>query len=79
MFVSQGFNIQISINAHNFPFFSQPSTDALNLYDPFGFSKNKSEEAKAAGLIKELNNGRLAMLAAFGMISQEQVTHATLF
>ena len=28
---------------------------------------------------KELNNGRLAMIAAMGMIVQEQVTHHTLF
>mmetsp|Transcript_29461 Transcript_29461/g.63172 ORF Transcript_29461/g.63172 Transcript_29461/m.63172 type:complete len:253 (+) Transcript_29461:178-936(+) len=28
---------------------------------------------------KELNNGRLAMIASIGMIVQEQVTHSTLF
>jgi len=61
-----------------FPNFSDnkdliPHPVPLNLYDPFGFSKNKSEEAKAAGLVKELNNGRLAMIGIMGFIAEQKV------
>jgi len=41
----------------------------LNLYDPFNFFDNMSEEEKEAGLVKEINNGRLAMLGLFSVLS----------
>lgn len=47
-------------------------------FDPFGLKPTDPEEF-AEMHTKELNNGRLAMLAAIGMIVQEQVTHSTLF
>lgn len=46
---------------------------ALNLYDPFKFSSKKTDEQKANGLIKEINNGRLAMLGIFGFLSEAKV------
>lgn len=47
-------------------------------FDPLGLKPTDADEF-AEMQTKELNNGRLAMLAAIGMIVQEQVTHHTLF
>ena len=43
---------------------------SLDYYDPFGWSKSKTEEQKADGLVKEINNGRLAMIGILGFLSE---------
>uniref|UniRef100_A0A7S1VVI7 Plastid light harvesting protein n=1 Tax=Grammatophora oceanica TaxID=210454 RepID=A0A7S1VVI7_9STRA len=45
----------------------------LDLYDPLGFSKKKTDEQKARGKLVEINNGRLAMLGIFGFLSADKV------
>lgn len=45
----------------------------LNLYDPFGFNKNMSDETKERRLTAEINNGRLAMLGIFGFLSADAI------
>merc|ERR1711981_665678 len=47
-------------------------------FDPLGLKPTDPAEF-AEMQTKELQNGRLAMIAAMGMIVQEQVTHQTLF
>ncbi|KAJ8609037.1 hypothetical protein CTAYLR_008705 [Chrysophaeum taylorii] len=46
-------------------------------FDPLGLKPTDPEEFKTL-VTKELNNGRLAMIAVAGMCAQEQVTHQTI-
>ena len=47
---------------------------AADLYDPFGFLSGPAAK-KEAGLIKEINNGRLAMIGIFGFICEPHTPH----
>merc|ERR1712165_305399 len=40
-----------------------------DLWDPFGFTSKMTPERKEKALLAEVNNGRLAMIGIFGMIS----------
>jgi len=44
----------------------------LDLFDPFGFSKNKTPEQKERGLLIEINNGRLAQIGIFGFVCKSK-------
>jgi len=46
-----------------------PHPGVLNLFDPFGLSKKMTPERREKSLLAELNNGRLAMLGIFGLVS----------
>merc|ERR1711908_191198 len=46
-----------------------PAPDPLQPLDPFGFTAKLTPERKEKALLAEINNGRLAMLGIFGLIS----------
>merc|ERR1712164_187715 len=41
----------------------------FNLYDPFGLNDSRSREELDKSLLAEINNGRLAQIGIFGMLS----------
>jgi len=45
----------------------------FDLFDPFGFTKSKSDADKERGLLVEINNGRLAMLGIMGFMAAASV------
>jgi hypothetical protein len=55
------------------PIRSEIGHPPLDLFDPFGFSKNKTPEQKQRGLLVELNNGRLAQLGIMAFVSEAKV------
>merc|ERR1712205_193766 len=73
-----------SVFSFNSPFGGEPWTirsdhEPGNLgFDPMGLKPTDADELKEMQN-KELNNGRLAMLAAAGMIAQEFVSGQKLF
>ena len=50
-----------------------PHPVPFNLYDPFGFSKNMTDEKKEKRLRAEINNGRLAQLGIFGFLCAQTI------
>ena len=50
-----------------------PHDVPFNLYDPFNRNKNMTAEQKKAGLLKEINNGRLAQLGIFGFLCEQTI------
>lgn len=60
--------------------FSDPSREPGNLgFDPMGLSKGKSKAEMEEMQLKEIKNGRLAMMAIGGMIHHNFVTGGPLF
>jgi len=57
-----------------FPSFALiPHPVPFSFYDPFSLNAGKSEEKKAKLRLKEINNGRLAMIGLFGFLAEGSV------
>ena len=57
-----------------FPTFDAiPHPVPFNLYDPFKFHKNLTDEQKERRLVAEINNGRLAQLAIIAFLSAQTI------
>jgi hypothetical protein len=57
-----------------FPTFDAiPHPVPFNLYDPFKFHKNLTDEQKEKRLRAEINNGRLAQLGIIGFLSAQKI------
>jgi len=50
-----------------------PHWIGLNLYDPFKFHANLTDEQKQAKLVAEINNGRLAQIGIVAFLSEAKV------
>jgi hypothetical protein len=55
------------------PIRAETGQPPLDLYDPFGFSKNRTPEQKERGLLVEINNGRAAMLGIMAFVSAASI------
>merc|ERR1712060_964155 len=59
-----------------YPSFAEVGADKflpVDLYDPAGLFGGMSAEKSKRGLQAEINNGRLAMLAIFGFLSESKI------
>lgn len=62
--------------AGKYPTFDQFADNVhpvLNLYDPFGISKNMDDVKREKRLVAEINNGRLAMIGIFSLLAADAV------